>query len=482
MVTDKTDEEVFNILKKEKSFDNCKIMCATLGFEYDKNHPSTSMNKLSLYCKWHKDDKKILIDDIFNKPIPYRYDYKYSVGQKIKNKFGEFVILKKYRKEWDTNKDNHKYRTYLCKCLNDDYEFELRESHIDQGIGCPKCGGRKAIFGYNTIYDLRKDLLKYIVNIEDAKTYTIHSGKKILCQCPICGHSKMVVIANLSSYGFSCSYCSDGISYPNKFIRNLLNQLNVKYVPEQRFSWSDNKVYDFYLEDYNCIIEAHGMQHYKDTAFSSKEYQEENDDYKKRLAQNNSIKHYVILDCRESNMNFIKNSIITSDLFQILSVDSSVVNWLECDQLSSKTIVRDVCFEWIKNHNITELSKQFNLNPHTIISYLEKGTSFGICNYVKGNRGHMRNITRNCKSKPILCKDLNILFYSKKECEEYFVSQGDVKFKGRVLYHYIKDEKMYHGHFFTYISKPEYNDIKKMSTENNSQYCVYGDYYYIKGA
>lgn len=84
MVTDKTDEEVFNILKKEKSFDNCKIMCMALGFKYDKSHPSTSMNKLSLYCKWHKDNKRILIDDIFNESIPYRYDYKYCVGKKSK--------------------------------------------------------------------------------------------------------------------------------------------------------------------------------------------------------------------------------------------------------------------------------------------------------------------------------------------------------------------------------------------------------------
>lgn len=248
--------------------------------------------------------------------------------KKIKNKFGEFVILKRYYKEWNSQKDSHKYKTYLCKCLNDNYEFELKDSHISQGIGCPKCSKRKPILGFNTLYDLRKDLLEYIVDIEDSKKYTANSGKKILCRCPVCGSQKYVIINNLSKFGFSCSYCSDGISYPNKFLRAFLNQLNIYYIAEKRFDWSDNKVYDFFLPNYNCIIEVNGLQHYEKTSFGTRTLKEEqeNDKYKLQMANKHHIKYYVTLDCRESNPIFIKESILSSFLPKLLLFDDLMID------------------------------------------------------------------------------------------------------------------------------------------------------------
>ena len=49
---------------------------------------------------------------------------------------------------------------------------------------------------------------------------------------------------------------------------SLLKQLKVSYIRE--FSkadaiWCDNYRYDFYLLDYNVIIEMHGEQHYKNS-------------------------------------------------------------------------------------------------------------------------------------------------------------------------------------------------------------------------
>ena len=175
MISNKTNEEILNILKQNTSFDNCRDMCNKLGFKYNSNHPSTSLNKLSLYCTWHKNNKSILIDNVFNEAIPDKYEFKYEIGQIIESNTGKFIILNRYRKTYDSYKDKHTYKTYLCKCLKDDFEFELKESHIEQGVGCPKCGRKKAILGYNTIYDLRKDLLQYIANAEDAKRYTVFS-------------------------------------------------------------------------------------------------------------------------------------------------------------------------------------------------------------------------------------------------------------------------------------------------------------------
>jgi len=41
----------------------------------------------------------------------------------------------------------------------------------------------------------------------------------------------------------------------------VLDELLVLYETEVQFDWSDNKRYDFYLPEYNAIIEMHGKQH-----------------------------------------------------------------------------------------------------------------------------------------------------------------------------------------------------------------------------
>ena len=63
------------------------------------------------------------------------------------------------------------------------------------------------------------------------------------------------------------------------------------------------------------IIENHGEQHYIHRGtFKSKSLEDEqrNDVYKKTLARQNGVIHYIVLDCRESNVSWIKKSILNS--------------------------------------------------------------------------------------------------------------------------------------------------------------------------
>lgn len=89
----------------------------------------------------------------------------------------------------------------------------------------------------------------------------------------------------------------------------------------------------------------------------------------------------------------------------------------------------------------------------------------------------MKDITRDVHSKPILCKELNVLFYSKRECEEYFKNNGYLNFKGDYLYNYINKNQKYENYTFQYIDKAVYNSIKREVDNNSSLYKVYGKYY-----
>ena len=125
-------------------------------------------------------------------------------------------------------------------------------------------------------------------------------------------------------------------------MHSLLEQLGIEFQIQKTFEWSKNvkhispklsgkKVYDFFLTKYNTIIETHGIQHYEDyftriskRARNSSEEQE-NDIIKQELAKNNNINNYISVNCRESNMNFIKNSILNCQLNNLF--DLSQIDW-----------------------------------------------------------------------------------------------------------------------------------------------------------
>lgn len=476
-----TDDKVLSLLRQKENFENCREMCEYLGFEYN-SHSYLNYKRLSMYCNWHKiGERKIIIDNVFNerKILPKRiytnYKFKYNINDIIKQKTGEFIILDRYIKKWN---ECHSCKTYLCKCLKDNYEFELREHHINQGIGCPVCGNKKPILGINTIYDLRKDLLKYIVNEKDAKENKIYSTKKILCKCPFCGHEKYVIINNLTRVGFSCEMCSDHISYPNKFIREFFNQLGIEYRPEMSFEWSNGKLYDFYVHDKSMIIEAHGLQHYEDSHFAmiggrTLEEEQENDKFKEQIAKENKIENYIVLDCRKSTLEWIKNSIMNSILPEKLNFNEYNINWNKCHEFALKPMIKIVCDKWneSKTKVISDIAEYFNMDKHTVSDYLDKGTKLNWCKYEKGNKYYSHKATGMAKSKPIYCHELNIYFRTRYECDDYFKKYlNNEKFNSKYLYKYINKNKKYYNYLFSYITVDEYNKFLDNEKYKNKIY------------
>lgn len=192
--------------------------------------------------------------------------------------------------------------------------------------------------------------------------------------CPICKTEKKMRIADLSKRGFSCDNCGKRISYPERFIKSFLDQLNVEYKREYSPIWANGKRYDFYLKDYDCIIETHGLQHYEG-GFERKngrnvEQEQENDEYKSSLALNNNISNYIIIDCKKSEKNYIKQSIIQSDLFNLLNVKE--IDWDECSINSLKNISEETYLLKQQNPNYTvrQIARILNISPSSVSNYL----------------------------------------------------------------------------------------------------------------
>lgn len=317
------------------------------------------------------------------------------------NAIGYELLSKKYNNAKDK---------LLFNC-NIGHEFYMSWDKFKLGERCPYCcNSPKPKLGINTIWDTDRWMCDLGVSEEDAKTHTRCSTDKITVTCPNCSKEKIMAIHQIyNAKSISCD-CKDGVSYPEKFIISLLDQLGIEYVKEYIPKWSCNKRYDFYFELSNkkYIIEAHGNQHYNDDGFiynggRTLREEQENDTYKKQLALNNGIDEYIVLDCRKSELDWIKSSVIQSKLNDIF--DLCKINWTKCEEFALSNRVKEICDYW-NNKQDCETTKdigyEFNLNRRTVNSYLRKGTKLGWCNY-NGKEEMKKQASKNgsCYKKPV---------------------------------------------------------------------------------
>ena len=93
-----------------------------------------------------------------------------------------------------------------------------------------------------------------------------------------------------------CPKCSQKASKGERKIINLLSGNNIEFIKEKVFDWSDKKRYDFYLPDYNLLIEYHGRQHYEEIPnfFLPLREQQAIDSFKEKVARSKGFDYLII--------------------------------------------------------------------------------------------------------------------------------------------------------------------------------------------
>lgn len=255
--------------------------------------------------------------------------------------------------------------------------------------GCAVCSGKR--IGpppkyTNSIWShpiFSKDWVKYF-DEEFIKHHTVQSNEYVDIPCPDCGKNKHIKICNLYHRGFRCT-CNSRSSYPNKFVYSVFNQLGIDFISEYHDDWTNGKQYDVYNTALSLIVENHGIQHYERVKFTNRTLEEEqaNDVYKYQLAMDNGIQYYIVLDCRYSEIEWIKNSIMNSELPQLLSFSADDIDWNKAEQDAVKNLVREVCEEWEKekSYDYSIVGKKFHVSKSTVQDYLAIGAKHGWCSY-----------------------------------------------------------------------------------------------------
>jgi predicted RNA-binding Zn-ribbon protein involved in translation (DUF1610 family) len=291
-----------------------------------------------------------------------------------------------------------------------DHTYESCISDRNSNKNCPICSNRKIQIGFNDIWTTHPNIAKLMSNSEDGYKYTYGSKIKVNFKCPDCSETIIdKAINKVYANGLSCPKCSDGYSYPEKIMYGLLSQLDMDFTPQKIFNWAANKKYDFYLPEQNMIIETHGRQHkeqgFKMLGARTLQEEQENDSYKRELALANGVKLYVEIDCSNSDLNYIKSSILNTII--INHFDLKDVNWDLISFNASKSKLVEVCDFYNKNYMTQkEMSHQLKISDSTIRDYLTTGSKLGLCSY-EPNSHKNKMISVKHKEKIVVQLDLN---------------------------------------------------------------------------
>lgn len=193
----------------------------------------------------------------------------------------------------------------------------------------------------NWLYQ-RTDLHKFTDNPDDLKNYHLTSNKYYTFKCPSCGKKLRKCINSVEKNGVSCDLCSSSYSKNERLISSILTKMGEGYKSQKYFDgciMTKPLPFDFYLPQYNMVIESHGAQHYKDIEyFGSHSDIVRADKIKKDYCFKNNIK-YCEIDCSSG-----KSIDVINHLKNFLDIKLSKVELKEC--------------MWESMHNISEIDNE----------------------------------------------------------------------------------------------------------------------------
>lgn len=353
-----------------------------------------------------------------------------------------------------THKSNKKV-WWMGKC---GHEWDTIVRHRSKGTDCPYCSNVITLKGFNDMWVTNPELASLLANPEDGYKYMQNSHKKLDWKCPKCKEIvKNKAIRSINNQGLSCLKCVDGKSYPEKILTNVLNELDIEYENEKTFKWSKGKRFDFLLSinSSSIIIEIHGAQHSVDRGFERTggrtiEEEQANDKFKEELAKENGIEHYIVIDARYSDFEYIKNNILDSELSKLINLNE--INWTKINNLSESSIVKIVCDLWNDGFkSIKLICEKSNLNRNTVSRYLKRGNLLGWCDYknINGAEYTKRKVVRMSLDGNVVVKyssitDAKIKNNFKHHSGISRVCRGITKSYKNYLWMYLEDyEKQY---------------------------------------
>lgn len=355
-----------------------------IRYEKEKINIVFSYNDI-IYSRTIDNFKKCKLKNIFDSR---ENKYIYKVGDIFKTKTGQIQIIELAR--------HNGCKAYKYKCLIDGYIGIHTEYDLKNGVGCSVCHGSIVCEGINDLWTTHPDTAKLLKDPMLGYQYSKGSKCKVEWLCPDCDNIIKKEVIDIVQNGLRCNKCGDGFPYGEKFVVSLLSQMKIEFYHRHTFEWGKDKEYDFFIPNNKCIIEVHGKQHYEDSCFGNMKNKTKyidvhnNDIEKQKLALSNGIEHYIIINVMCSSFNWIKNSILNSELSNIYNLSN--VDWILCQTNALKSYVKIVCDLWNEDRfcSIKDISEKINKSTSAVGRWLNQGKELGWCDYGEDCRSNYK--------------------------------------------------------------------------------------------
>lgn len=221
-------------------------------------------------------------------------------------------------------KNNTTEIKYVCPIHG---EHKMRISNFISGRRCPECFreslSQKYRLNKKEVISRVKSCGGKLLNPDD---YINNNLKNLKFVCSECGN---IFISSLSNFtlhnGQVCPECSHKESNGERKVRKFLERNNICFIQEKKFEDCKDVrslPFDFYLPDYNAVIEFDGEQHFIDKGnFSNPlEYTQRHDEIKNNYCLENNID---IIRIPYWKMNEVE--LYLSDKLNILNLHKDIV-------------------------------------------------------------------------------------------------------------------------------------------------------------
>lgn len=230
--------------------------------------------------------------------------YSYFIGHKI-NKWTVLNIV------YDREKPDA-----FCKCECGTEKFvNLRTLLVGSSKDCG-CGRKQTLRESRTKNIVGQKFGKLTV-VELLSESTKANRRQYKCKCD-CGNEVIVTSTYLMTGQTHSCGCLN--SYYNAYIQKLLDNMKIKYRAEYPICIDNSRYrFDFYLPEYNLIIEYDGEQHYKPMRYHDDE--DKNIlDFRKRQERDKIKNNY----CKENNINLLR-----IPYYEKNNIDSIIIDCLQ---------------------------------------------------------------------------------------------------------------------------------------------------------
>lgn len=342
---------------------------------------------------------------------------------------------------------------FMCSQM---HIYSMRPVDFLHDERCPYCAHRKILIGFNNISTTHPDVAALLTNPDDKYKYMAKSKQKASFTCPLCRTAQNKYIYTVSERGFSCKYCSHGVSYPNKFGRAFLDQLPVdNYETEWQPAWAKPYFYDLYfqLDGHKYIVEWDGEFHYYQGVKFGKSFEErrERDRVKDELAHLNGVR-VIRVDCRESKCDYIKNNILNSELSSLF--DLSRIDWNVCDERANGNLVKDACRLYTKSGaDYSYIARTLHIGESTARQYVKRGAALGWCEYDNEKLNRDRQIRHGyAMSVTVLSTNYTYYFPTMNACIKWLLEMCGAQPDYKTLRRHLDNNTPYKGYLFRLVN------------------------------